>query len=328
MTCDIRKFQNAINYLTHQNKDPKKLAKIGLAISGGPDSMALLWLAHNHYDGPICAATVDHGLRSESSQEADYVASLCQHWNIAHQILRPKSPIVGNMQSAARAVRYELLSQWAKDRDCQYIATAHHADDQLETMVMRINRGSGVAGLAGIRPKNGHIIRPLLEYRKTELIALCQSANVRTIDDPSNSNDSFDRVKVRQWINRSESLGQEPLIDAIMAQKTAHNLHHAEMALQYSANILAQKFIQARDGTIILSVSNLPYEYQRRLLMVALKMIDGKIEPRGPALSNLINALNNNNISMIGNIKCVPKINKERPGDRDWILKIAPPRND
>lgn len=288
--------------------------------------MALLWFAHNHYKGPICAATVDHGLRSKAGTEAAYVATMCQQWNIDHQILRPNSPIAGNIQSAARVVRYELLSQWAKDMQCEYIATAHHADDQLETMVMRINRGSGVAGLAGVRSYNGNIIRPLLEYRKSELITICQSANIATVDDPSNHDLVYDRVKVRRWIELSESLGLEPLIDPIMAQKTAENLHHAEIALQYSVNILAQHCIETNTSGIILRISNLPLEYQRRLLLRALKMIENKIEPRGQALNNVINALNNNDISMIGNIKCTPKQDKNAGGNSHWILTVAPPR--
>lgn len=312
------------NCLTLKKYDHKP--KIGLAVSGGPDSMALLWLMQEYYDGAIIAASIDHGLRDEAAQEALYVASICKQLNVEHIILRPEQAIVGNIQSEARKVRYKLLQEWAKQSACEYIATAHHADDQLETLIMRMNRGSGVTGMAGIRERNGNIIRPLLGYRKDTLITVCKDANIDPIDDPSNLNKDFDRVKVRQWLQHQQTDDQTTLLDSTKVAKTALYMQEAEIALQYSVNILANKRIKKQDDQVIINASQLPYEYQRRLLLIGLQTISDTKSPRGSTLENAIKQLNNNNISMIGDIKCTA-VRKEKGADLYlWQLTKAPPR--
>src|SRR4051794_20667325 len=127
-------------------------ARIGIAVSGGPDSLALLLLAAAARPGKIDAATVDHGLRPGSREEAEMVAGVCAILGVPHAILtaqwenRPISAI----QERAREERYRLLAHWAKERELDAIATAHHLDDQAETLLMRLARGSGVRGLAGM----------------------------------------------------------------------------------------------------------------------------------------------------------------------------------
>lgn len=323
-----KQLQLTITRLTadHANDSDYSHPKIGLAISGGPDSIALLLLLHRHYQGKICAATVDHGLRSEAADEADFVANICDTLNVPHHILKPKTPISGNIQSGARKIRYALLQQWASETGCDYIATAHHADDQLETMIMRINRASGVAGLAGIRERNGNIIRPLLQYRKADLIEICMDARIAPIDDPSNSNDDYDRVRVRQWMQKSESVGFDPLINPLMAQKTASHMNDAEAAIQFSVEILAREHIENEGDTVILDVSKLPVEYQRRLLRLAILRIKPDASPRGQSIEDTIISLKNNDISMLCDVKCVPiKTGKARLISV-WQLSKAPPR--
>jgi tRNA(Ile)-lysidine synthase len=129
--------------------------RVGIAVSGGPDSLALLLLAHAAIPGGIAAATVDHGLRAEAAGEAAFVAALCATLGIPHATLRPGAPITGNIQSSARKARYALLEIWADQHNLDWIATAHHADDQAETLLMRLSRGAGVAGLSGVRAVNG-----------------------------------------------------------------------------------------------------------------------------------------------------------------------------
>ncbi len=322
----ISLFVAAIERLTNRPAKDGSTPKIGVAISGGPDSMALLWLMKYHYDGAIFAATIDHGLRKEAAQEAMHVAEICQKLEIKHDILTPAQPIRGNIQSNARKARYALLEQWAQKNGCDYIATAHHADDQLETMIMRLNRASGIGGLASIRERNGNIIRPLLGLRKTDLIQICEAAEIEYSNDPSNHNDDFDRVKIRQWLEKCESHGLEPIIDPIMAQKSALNLQDANIALEYSSAILANERIEKQADKIILDIADLPIEYQRRLLIQALQQMDNGLQPRGTSLENSIKALNGNNISMIGNIKITPK-RTAVDGDRPlWILSKAPAR--
>jgi len=127
--------------------------KLGIAVSGGPDSLALLLLAAAARPERLEAATVDHALRPESRAEAEMVAGVCGQLSIPHAILtaeweqKPESAL----QERARIERYRLLGLWAKERGISALLTAHHADDQAETLVMRLNRGSGVRGLAGMR---------------------------------------------------------------------------------------------------------------------------------------------------------------------------------
>ena len=126
---------------------------IGVAVSGGPDSLALLLLAAQARPARVEAATIDHALRPESRAEAEMVAALCERLGVPHAILtanweeKPSTAI----QERARAIRYKLLGEWARNRRLGALATAHHLDDQAETLLMRLTRGAGVRGLAGMR---------------------------------------------------------------------------------------------------------------------------------------------------------------------------------
>ncbi|HZU63565.1 MAG TPA: tRNA lysidine(34) synthetase TilS, partial [Novosphingobium sp.] len=145
--------------------------RLGLAVSGGPDSLALLLLAHAAWPGRVAAATVDHGLRPESAGEAAEVARICAGLGVAHATL-PVSIGPGNIQTEARTARYAALAQWMAAEGLAALATAHHADDQAETLLLRLNRASGVAGLAGVRARalvpgsRLLLLRPLLGWRR------------------------------------------------------------------------------------------------------------------------------------------------------------------
>lgn len=189
-------------------------ARLGLAVSGGGDSLAMLLLAHALLPGRIEAATVDHGLRPESKAEAELVARHCARLGVPHATLCVEVA-KGNLQDRARAARYEALGDWCEDRDLQGLATAHQLDDQAETFVMRLNRGSGVSGLAGIRAlgtvpnASVRLVRPLLRWLRAELAAIVREAGWEAVRDPSNEDAAFDRVRIRQalaeadWLDRS-----------------------------------------------------------------------------------------------------------------------------
>ena len=287
--------------------------RIMLAVSGGPDSLALLLLASKWESDRVCATTVDHRLRPESADEAIYVSKICERLGVPHMISVPSEPISGNIQSSARAARYRLLEEAADRHGCSLIATAHHADDQLETLLMRLARGSGVGGMAGIRARNGRIIRPLLDFDKSELEAICENARVQPIRDPSNDNADFDRVAMRQWLAQSE----HPF-DRLAINRTSSALADAATALDWMTDLQAEQRITGDGVEIRLDIRDLPKEIQRRLLLRALLRIDSAIAPRGAAVERLMAELKAGKTVTIADILC--------HGGDIWRFTSAPPR--
>jgi len=272
-----------------------------------------LLLAQQILPGKLVAATVDHQLRSVSADEAQLVAKICHDLGVPHIILTPEAKIAGNLQSSARAARYALLERAADAQNCQHIGTAHHADDQLETLLMRLARGSGVDGLSGIRARNGRVVRPLLEFTKAELIEICSSVGIQSVNDPSNANIDFDRVAMRRWLAST----QHPF-PANRALRSASALADASDALAWMTDNLAAQRIRQENDVIICNASDLPSELKRRLLIRCLRAMDANLAPRGEAIDRLLTDLENVRTAMIGNIKCI--------GGADWEFFKAPPR--
>ena len=286
--------------------------QIGIAVSGGPDSVALLLLANAAIPKRIAAATVDHGLRAEAATEARLVASLCEGLGVPHHILTPSSPITGNVQSAARTARYALLEDWATDQGLDWIATAHHADDQAETLLMRLNRGSGVAGLAGVRARNGRIIRPLLDWRRDELVAIVADAGITPVDDPSNRDDRFDRARLRKLISGKDWL------DPIAVGRSAAALADAELALDWAATAYANRRVAVRDGMVSFDPKGLPRELLRRITLHCIHQINPQAAPRGDELDRLLLGLAQGRVATLAGAKC--------SGGVFWQFAAAPPR--
>jgi tRNA(Ile)-lysidine synthase len=291
----------------------EETARIGVAVSGGPDSLALLLLAQACFNGRVFAATVDHQLRAEAAAEASFVAKLCAQNNIPQAILTPPKPITGNIQSSARHARYALLEKWADDNQCTYIATAHHADDQLETILMRLARGSGVDGLSGVRAINGRIVRPLLAFTKSELSQICIDAGVIPIQDPSNHDLDFDRVRMREWLATSPG----PL-SAISAAHSAAALSDASLALDWMTDKLASERIEQQPRHVALNPDGLPHELQRRLLLRALALIEPDTMHRGSAIDRGLDSLSQGKTITLGNVLC--------QGGSIWRFTPAPLR--
>ncbi len=285
---------------------------LGLAVSGGPDSLALLLLASKACPDRIAAATVDHGLRPAGREEAEFTASVCREHNIPHDILRPVVPIRGSIQSAARRARYGLLHDWMKDRRIDWLATAHHADDQLETMIMRILRGSGIDGLSGIRAKRSHIIRPLLDFQKPELVAYVAGHGLEAVDDPSNRDQGFDRVRVRKALQDLEGF------DTSLASQSASAVGDAREAIEWMTDQLAGDHIKSTATGCTLSDARFPHEIQRRLLLRCLHICDPALSPRGNQIDQTILALEKGETVTLGNILC--------RGGAVWRFQPAPRR--
>jgi tRNA(Ile)-lysidine synthase len=282
-------------------------------VSGGPDSLALLCLAQQQMAGRIVAATVDHQLRAESAAEAEYVAAICQRLRVDHVILQPAQKITGNIQSSARAARYALLEQAADRHDCHLIATAHHGDDQLETLLMRLARGSGVDGLSAIRFRNGRTIRPLLQFSKSELEEICVTACLEHVRDPSNDDTDFDRVALRSWLKSSK----HPFdLDRVGATVSA--LQDASAALNWMTDRLSDERIFSKSDEIQCDATGLPRELQRRLLLACVARFDPELKPRGEAIDRLLADLQAGKTTTLGDVLCT--------GGTTWRFSPAPPR--
>ena len=179
--------------------------RIAVAVSGGPDSLALIILAARWArlcGGQAWALTVDHGLRPESAEEARTVAACLEPRGVPHEILvwvgdKPTSGI----QEAARDARYRLLAQWCRAHGVLHLLTAHHREDQVETHLIRRRAGSGIDGLAGmsaVRELAGcRLIRPLLSVPRTRLLAQLEREGQPFLRDPSNLNPAFARARLR-----------------------------------------------------------------------------------------------------------------------------------
>jgi tRNA(Ile)-lysidine synthase len=212
--------------------------RVILAVSGGPDSTAMLVLARlwrgQRRTGPrLVVATVDHRLRPESKAEAAEVARLAARLGMPHEILTwsGEKPATG-LQEAARDARYRLLGRLANKIGADAIATAHTLDDQAETMLMRLARGSGLAGLAGIKQKTARdgvaLLRPLLGVPKARLVATLRTADIAYAEDPSNEDGAFTRVRLRRL---APALAAEGITAARLAS-VARRLARADRALE------------------------------------------------------------------------------------------------
>ena len=222
MTLDpllVERFRKDLKAIWPGWSDPS--LRLGVAVSGGPDSLALLLLAHAAMPGRIEVATVDHQLRATSADETRFVVDLCEQLGVPATVLTV-DVAQGNLQREARSARYQALAGWAQHR-LAAVATAHHADDQAETLVMRLNRSSGLSGLAGVRartqldPADCQLLRPLLGWRKAELEAIVAAAGIEAVADPSNADDRFDRARLRKALSQADWL--DPVA---LAQSAAH----------------------------------------------------------------------------------------------------------
>jgi tRNA(Ile)-lysidine synthase len=297
-------------------------ASLGLAVSGGPDSLALLLLAHAALPGEVMAATVDHGLRPESAGEAEAVARLCAELRVRHRILPAVvEPAGEGLQAAARAARYAVLARWMNAQGLGLLATAHHADDQAETLLMRLNRGSGVAGLAGVRavgslPGTGgrlRLCRPLLGWRRSELQAVVDAAGIEAALDPSNEDEAFDRVRLRR------RLGEAPWLDPAAIARSAALLGETEAALEWTAAPLFAARVEEAKGVVILRPHGLPPELLRRLVLRCLERVAPGAKPRGEQLASLIARLREGGAGTLCEVKA--------SGGETWRFEPAPPRH-
>ena len=271
--------------------DWKSAPAIVLAVSGGPDSMALMWLAARWRSalarGPrLIAVTVDHGLRTEAAREARDVKRLARSLEVPHRTLRwtGAKPKTG-LPAAARAARYRLLAQAARSNGATHILTAHTRDDQAETLLMRMLRGSGIAGLAAmtrVSEREGlWLARPLLDVSKAQLVATLNRARINFADDPTNRDVSYTRPRLRALMPALAEEGG----DSKNLARLAARLARANAALEVLADG-AERYLALRDrndaarfGFDAAAFAGLAEEIRLRLLKRAID----RVGHEGPA---------------------------------------------
>ncbi|WP_114945994.1 tRNA lysidine(34) synthetase TilS [Microvirga calopogonii] len=278
----------SVEGLEHLFASLNQASGIVAAVSGGPDSTALMHLlARWHEAGsrpPVLVATIDHGLRPEAAEEAAFVAREAGALGLPHRILawtgdKPRTGI----QAAARDARYRLLADHAHAAGASHLVTAHTLDDQAETVMMRLARGSGLSGLSGMRretERHGIIhARPLLDWPKARLLDLCRGQGWRFVEDPSNANALYARVR---WRGLMPLLAAEGL-DADRLARFAERAARADEALDLKAREALERagFSDAGghlsfEGGILASE---PFE-------IALRVLEQALSRAGLALDN------------------------------------------
>jgi len=261
-------------------------AVLGVAVSGGGDSVALLVLAAEVL-GPdrVRAATVDHGLRPEAAGESRAVAGLCARLGVGHQVLHWDGPAArGNLMDAARQARLGLLAGWARQQGLAAVALGHTRDDQAETVLMRLLRGSGVDGLAGMFPARrarGVLwLRPFLGVSRAALRIALGARGIDWAEDPTNADPRFARARVRAAMT---ALGLDP---AGLAE-TAARLARARAALEAATDQARAQLVVEDRGTARLDPAalDLPVELRDRLVAALIGALSGAVyRPRLAAL--------------------------------------------
>ena len=290
-----------ITALDFQNimQDLKVRKDFAVAVSGGPDSLALVLLSEQYAKEnglKLTVLSVDHSLRPDSKDEIKWVEKLMRRkkTKFACLKLKGKKPD-SNIMAYAREQRYDLLTQYCKKSKIPYLLTAHHLDDEIENFLMRLIRGSGIKGLSSSRASFKHkksgvnIVRPLLSFSKKSLIKYLSLTKQNYVVDPTNKDTRFDRSRIRVLTTKliSEGLSKSRFSNVI------DNLKKAESAIESSLSGYGKNLIQIRDkSSLTISIKDfikIPEEIQFRLFVKIVEYISKKKQkPRAKSISNLM----------------------------------------
>ena len=271
---------------------------VAVGVSGGADSLALVLQAAEElavFGRKIVALTVDHGLRPTSRLEAEYVAGLMQKYGIEHHILTwtGKKPTTG-IEEAARQARYALIAEWCSQNNVHVLLTAHHAKDQAETFLMRLQRGSGLEGLCGIREysvRDGLVIlRPLLAINPENLRDYLRQRAIVWVEDESNRDTTFLRGKIRQYLPElTENIG----INIEKICNAVHNLQSAEDYIEQQLDLLLAHDVIWDFGTVcrFRYADYLSWHKEMKFRVLA-RLCRREYIPRAERILALVNALN------------------------------------
>ena len=275
---------------------------IAVAVSGGPDSLALMHLSNRYAlnnNINLTVLSIDHGIRAESSKEIVWLEKIAKKNKINFYSTKLKKKInSSNTLSKARTLRYEALSKYCNKKKIKFLLTAHHLDDEIENFLMRLIRGSGVKGLSSLKVKSRYkntkliLVRPLLEYSKKSLVAYLSEQKQVYINDRTNYNNKYDRSRIRKL---SQQLIHEGL-SKVRFKNVLKNLKNANNAINIAVSNYLEEQVKLNEKKIISFRSkefiNLPEEIQHRVL-VKLCRFAGKSNkvPRSRSIQELINSI-------------------------------------
>lgn len=277
----------------------RPIETMGLAVSGGSDSMALLHLATRiarHEAWRLDVVTVDHRLRPEAAEEAAFVAQTCATLGWPHETLAwNHDEIVGNLMDQARQARHALIADWAASRSVRLVAFGHTADDQAETVLMGLARKAGLDGLSGMRStwrQDGVVFtRPLRDLTRADLQTYLLRHGLSWRNDPTNEDDRYTRIRARRALAALKPLG----ITAAGLARVADNLDYARSALTRYVAQVAKAVVRERAGTLEMDREAFlaaPFEVQRRLMIAALRWMSGaSYPPRETGLNRMQSAI-------------------------------------
>lgn len=278
---------------------PQPPARLGAAVSGGGDSIALLsaLAQYSRTRGiDLFAVTVDHRLRPEAREEIRMVTALCHKLGLEHHVEYWSGwDGDGNLQAEARKARYALMADWAYANQITHVALGHTADDQAETLLMRLARAGGVDGLSAMAPRRvRHGItwfRPFLDVQRAALRTFLREAGLSWAEDPSNENRDFKRIRARDVLSALEPLGIG--VDALC--HVAEHMAEAREALDWQTFLAAQEAAWVLFGAVAVDIRRfrtLPAEIRRRLLVHSITWISGSdYPPRRSAVAGALEAI-------------------------------------
>jgi tRNA(Ile)-lysidine synthase len=338
--------------------DPSAPPRLAVAVSGGADSLALILLAADWVKenggtagGAVCGLTVDHRLRPESTAEADQVKAWLAALGIPHHTLtwqrddatqhlhahaptpRPQQDLGGNLQAVARQARYQLLEGWCQANGWPVLLTAHQRDDVAEHLLLRLKRGSGLYGLAApaavIARPWGHIVRPLLTTRHQDCIAYLQARGQAWIEDPSNQDGRFDRVRIRQL------LADQP--DLLPSDRLAM----ASLRLQDARQVVEQAVEQFWAAAVSVPPTNSSLSLNHRALLASLPEVRWRVlaralhhigqtayPPRFEDLQRLWQRLVVERRGRATLNHCLISLNSALTDEANWLVEREPPRSE
>lgn len=277
----------------------KSLARIGVAVSGGGDSMALLHLYARlaRAEGfQVEAVTVNHGLRPAAADEAAVVAAFCAANDIPHVTLAWDNwDQSGNLMAAARAARYRLIAEWALTRGLDGVVLGHTRDDLAENFLIRLARKAGTDGLAKMDTRfvrhGVQWARPLSGQTRADLRSYLERQDVAWVEDPTNEDEAFDRTRARQALKELAPLG----IDADVLASVSGSMRRASDALRQYTRIESRRYIVQDQSDLVLRLGltgPLPSEIKRRLWAAAIQWVNGAdYPPRQAAFLDVIRGL-------------------------------------